>query len=238
MWQILSSDYDTQASYYGVKKASEPVHVQLNLPDLRTAVVNNTTSTLKNLTLQAAVFSLDGKQLSVRKNQLDGPPESESESLAPDLPPQSASDPVFIKLELRDRRGNLLCDNFYWHAANPSTYRKLNNLGRAEVTGSATQVQSGDWVRLTVDLANSTSAVALMTKLTVQNAADKTRVLPAYASDNYVSLLPGERRSIAIECPASAVTGSLQIALRGWNVAPVAIQARMSNAANPDQIKR
>ena len=31
MWQILSSDYDTQASFYGVKKACEPVHVQLDL---------------------------------------------------------------------------------------------------------------------------------------------------------------------------------------------------------------
>jgi hypothetical protein len=30
-WQILSSDYDTQASFYGVKKACEPVHVQLDL---------------------------------------------------------------------------------------------------------------------------------------------------------------------------------------------------------------
>ncbi len=32
-WQIYSADYDTQASYYGVKKASEPLHVQMNLPD-------------------------------------------------------------------------------------------------------------------------------------------------------------------------------------------------------------
>ena len=32
-WQIYSSDYDTHAAYYGVKKASEPVHVQMNLPD-------------------------------------------------------------------------------------------------------------------------------------------------------------------------------------------------------------
>ncbi|HEV2273144.1 MAG TPA: LamG-like jellyroll fold domain-containing protein, partial [Acidobacteriaceae bacterium] len=29
VWQIISHDYDTQASFYGVKKACEPVHVQL-----------------------------------------------------------------------------------------------------------------------------------------------------------------------------------------------------------------
>src|SRR5947209_4622912 len=97
MWQILSSDYDTQASYYGVKEASEPVHVQLNLPDLRTAVVNNTISPLRNLTLQAAVFSSSGKQLSIKRTSVDAPPGSESESFVPDLSPQSASDLVFIK---------------------------------------------------------------------------------------------------------------------------------------------
>ncbi|HEX8894822.1 MAG TPA: glycoside hydrolase family 2 TIM barrel-domain containing protein, partial [Terriglobales bacterium] len=42
MWQILSSDYDTQASFYGVKKACEPVHVQLDLSDYSVAVVNTT----------------------------------------------------------------------------------------------------------------------------------------------------------------------------------------------------
>ena len=44
MWQILSSDYDTQASFYGVKKACEPVHVQLDLSDYTVAVVNTTTA--------------------------------------------------------------------------------------------------------------------------------------------------------------------------------------------------
>ena len=41
-WQIYSSDYDTAAAYYAVKKACEPLHAQLNLPDYRLAVVNTT----------------------------------------------------------------------------------------------------------------------------------------------------------------------------------------------------
>jgi hypothetical protein len=41
-WQIYSSDYDTAAAYYGVKKACEPLHAQLDLPDYRLAVVNTT----------------------------------------------------------------------------------------------------------------------------------------------------------------------------------------------------
>ena len=46
MWQILSSDYDTQASYYAVKKASEPIHIQLDPSNYSVDVVNNTTAPL------------------------------------------------------------------------------------------------------------------------------------------------------------------------------------------------
>jgi hypothetical protein len=43
-------------------------------------------------------------------------------------------------------------------------------------------------------------------------------VLPAYYSDNYIALMPGETRMLTIAVPASAVYGrSLTLALRGWN---------------------
>jgi len=58
MWQILSSDYDTQASYYGVKKACEPLHVHLNLANYRVDVVNTTTTPRAGLTVTAKVYTL------------------------------------------------------------------------------------------------------------------------------------------------------------------------------------
>ena len=42
MWQIFNSDYDTPGSFYGVQKACEPVHVQLDLSDYTVAAVNTT----------------------------------------------------------------------------------------------------------------------------------------------------------------------------------------------------
>jgi hypothetical protein len=62
-----------------------------------------------------------------------------------------------------------------------------------------------------------------MNKLTLRNAADGTRVLPAYYADNYVSLLPGEKRSIDVEAPANAVKGPLRVGLTGWNVAAASL---------------
>jgi hypothetical protein len=59
---------------------------------------------------------------------------------------------------------------------------------------------------------------SLATKLTLLNVTDGTRILPAYYSDNYVSLLPGESREIEIEYPVKSGTGAPQLAVRGWNL--------------------
>lgn len=82
----------------------------------------------------------------------------------------------------------------------------------------------GEAVRVRVGLRNTGTTVSLANKLTVLNAADGSRVLPAYYTDNYVALLPGESREIEIEYPAKSATGPAQIALRGWNLAKQVVQ--------------
>jgi hypothetical protein len=56
-----------------------------------------------------------------------------------------------------------------------------------------------------------------MIKLTIKDAGTGERILPAYYSENYVSMLPGEERKITIDIPASA--GKASIGVRGWNIA-------------------
>jgi hypothetical protein len=43
------------------------------------------------------------------------------------------------------------------------------------------------------------------------------RVLPANYGDNYISLLPGEKRTLTVRVPALSQPAA--IGLRGWNVA-------------------
>ncbi len=59
--------------------------------------------------------------------------------------------------------------------------------------------------------------------------ADASRILPAYYTDNYVSLLPGESRQIEIEYSAKSATGPGQLAIRGWNLATQTIPIALSN---------
>ena len=63
MWQILTSDYDTQASFYGTMKACEPLHIQLDLATYDVELINTTNTPLANATITADVYSLDNKSL-------------------------------------------------------------------------------------------------------------------------------------------------------------------------------
>lgn len=45
-------------------------------------------------------------------------------------------------------------------------------------------------------------------------------VLPAYYSDNYISLLPGEGRVVTISLPEAERDRRIRLEVRGWNIKP------------------
>ncbi|MGB6545692.1 MAG: glycoside hydrolase family 2 TIM barrel-domain containing protein, partial [Candidatus Acidiferrales bacterium] len=220
MWQILSSDYDTQASYYGVKKACEPVHVQLDLSNYEVDLVNTTTTALAGLSVSANVTSLDNKVLLHHEEHADAGADSVTHDFKLNVAPLLANGVVLIKLELRNATGQMISENLYWLGAESSSYRQLNRLPAAALGVSATSASSGDATHIRIQLRNIGATAALANKLTILNAADGSRILPAYFSDNYVSLLPGEARDIEVEFPRAAAHGPAELAIRGWNLAP------------------
>jgi hypothetical protein len=218
-WQILTSDYDTQSSFYGVKKACEPVHVQLDLSNYNVSVVNNTSDPLTGLSVSASVYSLENKLLLHHEEKKDAGISAVTDAFKLDLAPLLLSDGVLlVKLELRNSSGEMLSDNFYWLGAESASYRRLNRLPAASVSMSAKSTRNGENIRVQVELRNTGAVASLMDKLTLLNAADGSRILPAYYSDNYVSLLPGESREIEVEYPVKSANGGARLALRGWNI--------------------
>jgi Exo-beta-D-glucosaminidase Ig-fold domain/Concanavalin A-like lectin/glucanases superfamily/Glycosyl hydrolases family 2/Glycosyl hydrolases family 2, sugar binding domain/Glycosyl hydrolases family 2, TIM barrel domain len=217
-WQILSSDYDTQASFYGVKKACEPVHVQLDLSNYDVAVVNTTATALAALLVTADVYSLDDKLLLHHEEKKDASADSVNDGFKLDLAKLLADGVVLVKLGLRNAAGEIVSENFYWLGADSASYRQLNRLTAASVSATASSLSADGNVHVRVKIQNTGSVVSLVDKLTLLNASDGSRILPAYFTDNYVSLLPGESREIQIESPAAAVRGAVQVAMRGWNL--------------------
>ena len=224
-WQIYSWDYDTHAAYYGAKKAAEPVHVQLNLPNNELVVLNTTQGDLTGLTATTRVVGLDNTELFTRTDRLDALSNRATPLAAVPLDGLYAAHPmVLVSLKLTDAAGTLLSENFYWRGRDAASYRALDTLAPATLTArmATGPVDGADRV-VTVTLANDGPVPALNTKLTLVDARGE-RILPAFYSDNYVALLPGESKVVTIRYPAT-VTTTPEVTMRGWNV-PAAKVAR------------
>jgi hypothetical protein len=216
-WQIYSWDYDTHAAYYGAKKATEPLHVQLNLPGNELVVVNTTRADAGDLVAKARVLSLDDRELFARTDHLQARANGTVE-----LPPlpldrlMEANHMVLVELRLLDQEGKLVSENFYWRGKEPSSYRELDGLPKVPLTLTAQTALQGSERVVTATLSNRSRTPALNAKLTLVDGKGQ-RILPAFYSDNYVSLLPGEAKTLTIRYPASA-TAQPSLNLRGWNI--------------------
>jgi hypothetical protein len=217
-WQILSSDYDTQASFYGVKKACEPVHVQLDLSSYEVDVVNTTVASMQDASLSAKVYSLENKLLVENSQKLQVSANALTPGFKLDLAPFLSTGMVFVRLNLNDTTGKAISDNFYLLGGGEAPYRPLNRLPHASLAATANATRDGDEIKIHVQLENRGGSAALANKLTLKTASDGARILPSYLSDNYVSLLPGETRVIEIEYPANAAQGPARLDIRGWNL--------------------
>jgi hypothetical protein len=216
-WQMFSSDLDTHGAFYGVKKASEPFHVQMNLPDFKVIVVNNTQMSLANVSVRARVFGLNQALREDKQVTLTAAGGGVTDALTLDLAADMQKGPVLVQLEARDATGQVLSSNSYWQARDPRELKALDDLPQVAVKAMVTSQKVADETVLQVTLSNPASTPALMIKLGVFSQTG-LQILPAYFSDNYVSLMPGETRTLSIRFAQSLKAA--EIKLRGWNIAP------------------
>jgi hypothetical protein len=202
------------------------VHVQLDPSNYAVEVANSLPDTKTGLTAHARVYSLENKLLAEHEEKRDTA-SGTTEFFTLDLAPFLKENVVLVKLELLDSSGKLVSDNFYWMGGTSTDYRKLNRLEEAQIKTTVRTAVDGDEERVKVVLENAGNTAAIELKLTLLEADGKTRVLPAYYSDNYVSLLPGETKEIVVECPKAAATGGVSVGFRGWNLEQRVVKAGM-----------
>jgi hypothetical protein len=123
-----------------------------------------------------------------------------------------------VKLQISDVAGAAVSDNLYWWSKEDAALKELNDLPQpnVQVTAQPATTAKKSESRITVKLRNAGTAPALLLKLTLTDASTGERILPAYYSENYVSLLPGEDRTVTVDYPSR--TTKPAVTLRGWNL--------------------
>jgi len=241
IWHLYDYYLVPAGGYFGTKKACEPVHVQYSYDDNSVAVINGTYETLRGTNVSAKIYSLDAKEKASRDAKIDLTADSSTRAF--DLPkPDGLTPTYFLKLELHDAAGKLLSENFYWLSTKPDvldwarrndtvyTPQKefgdltgLNGLPRAKVAITKLVYLSGGDSTLAVTAENKSDSVAFMVHPRVTRGNGGDDVTPILWSDNYFSLLPGERKSVTARFDIALLRGATpELVVEGWNVEPTA----------------
>ncbi len=222
VWQIYSWDLEPNAALFASRKACEPVHIQMNQTDWHLMVINNTPRTLAGLTAKVTIYNMDGTLKSTTNTVVTAPP-SAATNVGEVAFPDALSPVHFVKLELRDATGHLLSDNFYWRETQQDKFAALATMSNVTLAATVRRHDTGDKALLDVTLQNTSRTPALMAHLQLRNSRTGARVLPVFYSDNYLSLLPGESKTVTVEAAKSDLGGAAPLLLLdGWNttVAP------------------
>jgi beta-mannosidase len=233
VWQLYHYDLEPNASLYATKGASEAVHVQLNEALSHIELVNNRPSALTDLKVRSTIYRLDGSIDAIRTYPVASVPASSTVDVSP-LTVNSRITPLyFVKLDLLDNSANVLSTNFYWQNVAQDDFTGLQGLPIVALNVSATSLEQGGSTLLKVSVGNPTQTVALMAHLQLRRKASGKRVLPVFYSDNYVSLVPGESRTITIEAATKDLKGEAPlIVVDGYNIDVKPMDAVVSIAPN------
>jgi exo-1,4-beta-D-glucosaminidase len=231
-WNLFDYYLEPNGSYFGAKKANEPVHIQYSYDDGSVVVVNQTPAAIDDLTARTRVYDLDGVLRSDRSRSVSLPADGVAMAGAvPDMGDLTST--YFVRLTLHDAAGALISTNTYWLSTVPETlawsksrwyytpterYADLTALSKLPDVHldpsacTATDPEGARIVRVSVD--NDTTAVAFFVRLQLIDRAGDD-VVPVRWSDDDLTLMPGERRVVTASFDgasrAKVVTG-------GWNV--------------------
>jgi len=219
IWQIYHYDLEPNSSFFAVEKANEPIHIQFDEIRGTVEVIDNLPEPIHGASARITIYNLDSTISYQRKFKVDALGLAITKLGSIDFP-NSVSSLHFIKLELRDANGKLLSDNFYWQTL-PERQDDMTALDKLPIeTLDATVARAdGDGSsRMTVTLCNPGQRIALMTHIQLRRRSGE-RVLPAFYSDNYVSLLPGETKTLTVEASLAELHGEDElVVVDGWNV--------------------
>ena len=209
-WQTYSWDYETFGSYYGSRKACEPVHVQMNLDDHDIVVLNTTTSPLSKMTVSFTCHDLAGKKIVAKtEKDIDLGANSRKEIFKAELGDMKGV--YIVRLLLSDSKGNVISRNDYlMRGQDTENFTVLAELSKASLKARRLASKDG---KIRFEVCNPSKVAAMNLKFNLSDPQTGEIILPAYFSDGYFHLLPGEKRVIEMHAPS---TGN--VVLEGYNV--------------------
>jgi exo-1,4-beta-D-glucosaminidase len=236
IWHLYDYYLRPGGGYFGAKKAMQALDPIYGYDDRSVWLVSSQYVDAKGLKLTARVFNLDGTQKFTRDTALDAVADSTAKVF--ELPQIEGLSPAyFLDLRITDGSGQLVGSNFYWLSTKPETldwtksnwymtptasyadYTSLAQLPKVKLNVSSRSETQGEDAVTRVTVENPSKTLAFFVRLKLDKGKGGEEILPVVWEDNYISLLPGEKREITATYRAGGMAAAKpEIEVSGWNV--------------------
>jgi exo-1,4-beta-D-glucosaminidase len=236
IWHLYDYYLRPGGGYFGAKRAMESLHPIYGYDDRSIWVVSSQYEDVKGLKLTTKICNLDMTEKFTQSNPVDAAADSTAKIFAiPDV--SGLSNTYFLSLRLEDSTGKLVGSNFYWLSTKPETldwaksnwymtptasfadYTALSQLPRVKLKVTDRSERKGEEEITHVTLQNPSKNLAFFVRLKVDKGPKGEEILPVVWEDNYISLLPGEKREVTATYRASELGATKPtVEVSGWNV--------------------
>ena len=232
--QMYDYYLDPNACLYGLHCGSEPLHIMYDPVSGMTMIANNTFRTQRDLMMQVIVTDMAGKTRTLTQQFYEVGPTTAKNYLpiGRGIDRLSASEGLFLTLRLLNTDKQIVSDNLYWLPDSTGNYSGLQHLAPAalevEAHGGPARPATGfATARITVTLRNPADGpLAFFNRISLVDPTTKQRLLPVFYSDNYVSVLPGESKTITLDYTSKPGAAKPEVSVSGWNVAEKEVEVR------------
>jgi exo-1,4-beta-D-glucosaminidase len=236
IWHLYDYYLRPGGGYFGAKKSMESLHPVYGYDDRSIWLVSSEYEDAKGLKLNVQVLNLDMSEKFSKEVSLDAAADSTNKILAlPDI--DGLSPTYFLVLRLHDSSGKLVGSNFYWLSTKPETldweksnwyttptssyadYTALSQLPKVKLRVADHTERNGEETITHVTLENPSKSLAFFVRLKVNKGKGGDEILPVVWQDNYISLVPGEKREVTATYRARELGVSQPaVEVSGWNV--------------------
>jgi exo-1,4-beta-D-glucosaminidase len=236
IWHLYDFYLRPGGGYFGAKTAMQALDPVYGYDDNSIYVVNSRYADAKGLHVSTKVLNLDMTEKFSNESTVDVPEDGVVKVVG--LPEISNLSPTyFVVLRVSDANGKLLGSNFYWLSTKQETidwakstwyttptasyadFSGLSQLPKVKLNVTERSERQGENEITHVVLENPSKNLAFFVRLKVNKGKGGEEILPVLWQDNYVSLLPGEKREITATYRASELgVAKPSVEVSGWNI--------------------
>jgi exo-1,4-beta-D-glucosaminidase len=240
IWHLYDYYLRPGGSYFGTKKAGEPLHVQYSYDDRSIAVVNDLQQPFTRLKVKAEVFDLALAPKFTKEATIDVGADAVVRAIAMPSTIDGLGTTYFVRLTLTDAGGTLRSRNFYWLSTRDDVidwkgtkwyytptkrHADLTALAKLPATTLTVSARSADGPEAAsiVTIENTGKALAFQVRLKMIDGRSGEEQLPVFWEDNYFELFPGEKREVRVSHGTPSQIGLVPTA-SAWNAAEASIR--------------